>query len=36
MMPFLIVYGGITILVAIVVLLDWMSRRRDREHSRAA
>ncbi len=30
MMTFVIVYGGITLIVGVIVLLDWLARRQDR------
>ena len=39
MMTFVIIYGGITLFVGVIVLLDWLGRRQDRRrqtHHRSA
>jgi len=31
------IYSGITVIVSVIVLLDWLARRKDRRsHNRAA
>jgi hypothetical protein len=33
----LTIYGGITIIVGVIAILDWLARRKDRDsHKRAA
>jgi len=29
------IYGGITVIVSVIVLLDWLARRKDRRSNRA-
>ena len=36
MTTFFVVYGGIAVIIWIVVLLDWLGRRKDRSRHRPA
>jgi len=32
----LVMYGGITVIVGVIAILDWLARRKDRQsHNRA-
>jgi hypothetical protein len=37
MMTGLVMYGGITIIVGVIAILDWLARRKERQsHDRVA